>query len=112
MTSVLGMMPLIQYVYSDIEPTLAKQVARGDACPITLLPMDDINPTFVPRVLKSIPLNVQDARKQDGGRATGSRKDAGKGTVRILSFFSKSDISQTDTVVTELTVVLRLACPI
>ena len=59
------MMSLTQYVHSDIEPTLARQVARGDACPITLLPMDDINPTFEPRALKALPLNVQDARKQD-----------------------------------------------
>ena len=103
------MMSLTQYVHSDIEPTLARQVARGDACPITLLPMDDINPTFEPRALKALPLNVQDARKQDGGRASGSRTDAGKGTAGILSFFSKSDISQTDTVVIELTMVLRLA---
>ncbi|TFY56272.1 hypothetical protein EVJ58_g7740 [Rhodofomes roseus] len=75
------------YVGSDIEPALAKQVAEGDACPISLLPMDDINATFVPRALKTIPLNVKDARMPGGGKATGSRQNVGKGTVGILSFF-------------------------
>ena len=41
-----------------IEPPLAKQLAEGDVCPITLLPMEDINPTFVPRALKPIPTNT------------------------------------------------------
>ncbi|KAJ8462326.1 hypothetical protein ONZ45_g17974 [Pleurotus djamor] len=45
------------YVGEDIEPSLAKQIAEGDADPITHLPMEDINPGYIPRVLKRIDLN-------------------------------------------------------
>ena len=55
-----------------IEPSLAKQVATGDACPISLLPMEDINPSFVPRALKLAP-------------TTGvARPDKGKGRAKEL----------------------------
>ena len=35
---------------------MAKQVAIGDICPISLLPIVDINPAYVPRTLKPLPL--------------------------------------------------------
>lgn len=75
----------------DIEPSLAKQIAQGEACPVTLLPMEDINPTFIPRALKPIPLNNLVTDKPEG-------KWKGKGKTRVpekanstslLTFFSK-----------------------
>lgn len=35
--------------FSDLEADLAARIARGDACPISLRPMVDINPGYVPR---------------------------------------------------------------
>lgn len=70
---------------------MAKQIAQGEACPVTLLPMEDINPTFVPRALKPIPLNNLVTDKPEG-------KWKGKGRMRapekanstsLLTFFSK-----------------------
>lgn len=40
----------------DLEPSLAKQVAIGDICPMTHLPIVDINPAYIPRTLKPLPL--------------------------------------------------------
>jgi exonuclease-1 len=67
-----------------MDPVLAKQIAVGDIDPVTCLLMDDINPDFVPRALKPLPLAVNSARR--------SPKDKGKGGVSsttggILSFF-------------------------
>ncbi|CCL98226.1 uncharacterized protein FIBRA_00220 [Fibroporia radiculosa] len=76
------------YVGTNLEASLAKQVAEGDACPISLLPMEDINPTFVPRVLKPIPKNMPILSR--------SEKDIvpEKPTIGILSFFTpKSKIA-------------------
>jgi exonuclease-1 len=57
-----------------MDPVLAKQIALGDVDPVTRLPMDDINPGFVPRVLKPRPLAAnsasQSARKKGKGRAS------------------------------------------
>ena len=44
-----------------MDPVLAKQIALGDVDPITRLPMNDIYPAFVPRVLKPPPLVVNSA---------------------------------------------------
>ena len=41
---------------SDIEPSLARKVALGDVDPTTFVPMEDINPAYVPRVVKSLQL--------------------------------------------------------
>ncbi|CAL1699692.1 unnamed protein product [Somion occarium] len=72
-----------------IEPSLAKRIAEGDACPITLLPMEDINPTFVPRALKPIPMNIllsskSDAKGKGKAKALFSEKANSTG---ILNFF-------------------------
>ena len=68
-----------------MDPILAKQIALGDADPITGLPMDDINPGFVPRVLKPLPLIVNSASQspKKKGKARESLPTAGG----ILSFF-------------------------
>ena len=88
----------------NIEPSLAKAVAEGDACPITLLPMEDINPGYVPRALKPIPMNRQGHRGASASTSTSSasvavaRPDKGKGRAKegppekpgLLKFFGKS----------------------
>ena len=69
----------------DIEPSLAKRVAEGDACPISLLPMEDINPGYVPRALKPIPTNRRHtcASGSPGAAATPvARPDKGKGRAK------------------------------
>jgi len=40
----------------ELEHSLARQVAIGEICPISLLPIVDINPAYVPRSLKPLPL--------------------------------------------------------
>lgn len=67
-----------------MDPMLAKLIALGDADPVTGLPMDDINPGFIPRVFKPLPLVANSASQ--------SAKDKGKGreslpTGGILNFF-------------------------
>ncbi|KAJ7196579.1 exodeoxyribonuclease 1 [Mycena pura] len=67
------------YVGGDLEPEVAKKLAEGDVDPVTLLPMTDICPRYVPRVLKAIPLV---------NGIGGSTRGKGKGkAVSLLSFF-------------------------
>ena len=81
----------------NIEPSLAKAVAEGDACPISLLPMEDINPGYVPRALKPIPMNRDGAALTATATGVG-RPDKGKGRAKehrpekpgLLKFFGKS----------------------
>ncbi|PIL23267.1 hypothetical protein GSI_14577 [Ganoderma sinense ZZ0214-1] len=89
------------YVGANIEPSLAKAVAEGDTCPITLLPMEDINPGYVPRALKPIPMNRQ-GHGASASTSTSStcvavaRPDKGKGRAKegpsekpgLLKFFA------------------------
>ena len=60
----------------ELEHSLAKQVAIGDVCPISLLPIVDINPAYVPRSLKPLPLLL------NGGTPVTSEKSM---TKRIAS---------------------------
>lgn len=65
-----------------MEPVIAKRVSAGDADPVTLLAMEDINPGYVPRVpLKTTFLDVSAKGK---GKALPSGKTASEG---ILNFF-------------------------
>ena len=76
-----------------IEPSLAKQVAEGDACPISLLPMEDINPGFVPRALKTIPMNSAptSVARPDKGKGKAKEPPSEKpSSVSLLKFFCKS----------------------
>nr|GAT59266.1 exodeoxyribonuclease 1 [Mycena chlorophos] len=68
------------YVGPDMNPALAKRVAVGDADPISLRPMVDICPSFVPRVLKPLPFVVNGVGRK--------ANDKGKGKATILSFFA------------------------
>ncbi|KAH7886997.1 exodeoxyribonuclease 1 [Phlebopus sp. FC_14] len=74
------------YVGSHIEASLARGVARGDVDPVTYLPMVDINPGFVPRVLKGLPLHSNDVNRPCTDKGKGKVKANPEGN--ILSFFS------------------------
>ena len=66
-----------------MDPALAKKVAMGDADPITLLPMEDINPTYTPKIpLKNTALNSSHQIKGKGKATPGQSASGG-----ILQFF-------------------------
>ncbi|KAG6888721.1 hypothetical protein C0992_007630 [Termitomyces sp. T32_za158] len=67
------------YVGANLDASLAKKLAMGDVCPVSLLPMEDINPSFVPCAK---PHSV--AKRPDKGKGKGTQKPAKEG---ILSFF-------------------------
>ena len=67
-----------------MDPVLAKQIALGDIDPVTLLPMEDINPCFVPLPLKSLPLSANSARQSPKNKG---KVRASSGTGGILRFF-------------------------
>ncbi|KAJ7031997.1 hypothetical protein C8F04DRAFT_1108860 [Mycena alexandri] len=72
------------YVGRDLEPMVAKMLAEGDLDPVTLLPMTDINPRYIPRVLKALPFVVN---------TRASAKDKGKGKASgILNFFGPAKV--------------------
>lgn len=71
---------------SDIDAALAKKIAQGDVDPVTLLPMNDINPRFVPRVLKPIPFIENTPTRKDKRKGTVKANDKGSAG-GILSFF-------------------------
>ena len=67
-----------------MDPSDAKTVAIGNADPVTLTPMEDINSTFVPRV--PLNLNILNHSRQDNSK--GKAKTAGRPTsAGILHFF-------------------------
>jgi exonuclease 1 len=67
-----------------MDPVLAKQIALGDIDPVTHLPMDDINPGFVPRPLKPLPLSANSAGQSPINKGKGRASSATGG---ILRFF-------------------------
>ncbi|KAJ3544540.1 hypothetical protein NM688_g5730 [Phlebia brevispora] len=79
------------YVGMYLEPSLAKQIAKGDICPITLLPMEDINPTFVPRALRPLRMNTSAVHTPEvKGKGKGkmiAASEKSKGT-SLLTFFT------------------------
>lgn len=75
---------LLNAYNSDMDPSIAKKVASGEVDPVTLLPMEDINSTFVPRVpLKS---NILNCSKQGKGKET-ARPPGKSVSEGILHFF-------------------------
>jgi exonuclease-1 len=73
-----------------MNPSDAKKVALGNADPVTLLPMEDINPTYVPRV--PLNSNILNYVRQDNGK--GKAKAAGKSASEgILHFFGACPLS-------------------
>lgn len=71
---------------SDMEPDVAKRVAMGDADPVTLLPMEDINPTYIPRApLVSKVLNS--GLDKGKGKAKTPGKSASEGILHFFGMF-------------------------
>ena len=71
--------------HRDIDPALAKKVAIGDVDPVTLLPMEDINPTYTPRIpLKNAVLGSSHQVKGKGKGTPGQSASEG-----ILQFFGR-----------------------
>jgi exonuclease-1 len=70
---------------SDLDPEIAKKLAEGDIDPVSLSPMEDINPSFMPRPKSSVTGSKDGARRDKGkGKATSTPKKEAMG---ILSFF-------------------------
>ncbi|KAG6850129.1 hypothetical protein H0H93_000751 [Arthromyces matolae] len=67
------------YVGGNLDSSLAKALALGDVDPVTLLPIEDINPAFAPRIK---PLSK--SLRSDKGKGKAVEKPAKEG---ILSFF-------------------------
>lgn len=79
------MLEILKNVSSDIEPVLARSIAVGDACPISHLPMTDIDPGFIPRAIKR-PLSRVAVSPMKSKRAKGKmRESPPRGG--ILNFF-------------------------
>lgn len=76
---------------SILEPSLAKKLANGDLDPITLLPIVDINPGFVPRVSKSPPLHFDNLNRPSTDKGKGKTK-ADQPTVGLLHFFCEKHV--------------------
>lgn len=76
---------------SNLEPSLARKVANGDLDPITLLPIEDINPGFVPHVSKSLPLHFDNHHRANADKGKGKAK-VGHGTVGLMQFFCKKRV--------------------
>ena len=70
----------------NLDAALAKKIAEGDACPISLQDMEDINPSFSPKALGTLPLQRRDLNTpvcKRKGKEPNSRSG-------ILNFFSMS----------------------
>ncbi|KAJ7632919.1 5'-3' exonuclease [Roridomyces roridus] len=59
------------YVGADMHPTTAKLLGEGHLDPVTLSPMTDINPGYVPGVLKRMPLTDRNQRKRKASTLLG-----------------------------------------
>lgn len=86
---------------------MAKRVAMGDADPVTLLPMEDINPSYTPRIpLKNVALNTSHQGKGKAKATPGKSASTG-----ILQFFGTYTISKTTFIDPVLTNVVQLRNP-
>ena len=73
-----------------MSPPLAKGISIGDVDPTTLLPMNDINPNFIPRGLRSKVLAFKETNLQDKGKGKAKDTPVKEG---ILSFFGVLEFS-------------------
>ncbi|PPQ69679.1 hypothetical protein CVT24_001212 [Panaeolus cyanescens] len=71
-----------RYVGSDMDPTLARQIAVGDADPVSLKPMKDINPSYRPTVKTKQP-----ARSPASTKGKEKAKQGG-----LMNFFGKNPV--------------------
>jgi hypothetical protein len=66
-----------------MDPAVAKRIATGEANPNTHLPIEDINPSFIPRTTKPLPLISHDLNLSE---SKGKKAEKLNGA-SILSFF-------------------------
>lgn len=84
------MLEILTNLTSDIDPVLARSIAVGDTCPISHLPMTDIDPGFIPRAIKR-PLSRVAVSPMKSKKAKGKmRESPPRGG--ILSFFGECHI--------------------
>ena len=70
---------------SELDPSTAKKLAEGDIDPVTLSPMEDINPSFIPRGKGSAPTSNDRFRDKCKSKVADAANRGG-----ILSFFGLS----------------------
>ncbi|KAG0706957.1 exodeoxyribonuclease 1 [Suillus ampliporus] len=95
------------HIGGDIEPALARKLAQGDVDPVTLLPMIDINPSFVPRTVKPLPFQANNVNRPSSVRGKGKEKvelESGG----LLTFFApkpKASLTRSNSAPTKRTAV-------
>ncbi|KAI0319310.1 hypothetical protein OF83DRAFT_822217 [Amylostereum chailletii] len=67
-------------------PALAQKIALGDADPVTGLPMEDINPSYIPRSVRPLPLDEHDVNQPSPASARKAKVKAHNGS--ILNFLA------------------------
>ncbi len=86
------MIGILTNVSSDMPLVLARSIAVGDACPISHLPMTDIDPGFIPRAIKR-PLSRVSVSPMKSKKAKGKVKESfPRGG--ILNFFGECHIPE------------------
>lgn len=70
-----------------MEPGLAQRIAEGDADPISHELMEDINPAYIPRVLKQIDVNRKAKGKARRVETPTSKSKTPSKSGGILNFF-------------------------
>ncbi|KAG2748878.1 PIN domain-like protein [Suillus brevipes Sb2] len=95
------------YIGGHIEPALARKLAQGDVDPVTLLPMIDINPSFVPRTVKPLPFQVNNVNRPTSVKGKGKAK-AEPESGGLLEFFApkpKANLTRSNSAPTKRTAV-------
>lgn len=76
------------YVGCDLPQALAKQIAEGAVCPITLQRIKDINPDFAPRTSKRAPLAPARANCSNSKERKAEQKTTTGGNGGLLNYFA------------------------
>jgi len=84
MSDFIQRLAKLKLLCRDMDPSDARKVAMGDADPATLLPMEDINSTFMPRA--PLRLNILNYSRQDNGKGKAQAVDKSN-SEGILHFF-------------------------
>ncbi|EAU89661.2 exodeoxyribonuclease 1 [Coprinopsis cinerea okayama7 len=80
------------YCGGDLDPALAKKLAMGDVDPHTLLPMNDINPGFLPGSKKHAAATKPVSHKGKGKQVQTTKEVKSASTGGILNFFGANPI--------------------
>ncbi|KAF4586686.1 Rad2 nuclease [Pleurotus pulmonarius] len=91
-----------EYVGEDMEPSLAQRIAEGEADPISHEMMEDINPAYIPRVLKQIDINRKAKGKAKRVETPTSKPKTPSKSGGILNFFGSNAIIPPSTKATKM----------